>query len=147
MTIQEYAASAIEKSSEDLVKIALTLPENKRQWKPLSKGRTALSQLAECAVINEMSAQVVKTGVWDTDLPVSTGREAAALDTFEKALCGLRDGTTALVSAVRATPDSDLDRLVTLPWGVAKLADVFLMPLWNMSYHEGQITYIGTLLA
>ena len=125
----------------------MALSEENREWKPLDKGRSAVSQLAECAVINETAARVVETGIWDVALPVMTGPQVAALDTFEKALSGLRDGTAALVCAVRAAPDADLGRVITLPWGTAKLADVFLMPLWNMSYHEGQINYIGTLLA
>jgi len=146
VTIQEYAAAAIEESASDLIQAALDLPEDKRDWKPQDKGRSALSQLAECAVINELSAQVVETGVWSAELPVMTGRQVAALDTFEDAREALRDGTAHLAAAVREVADANLGDVIHLPWRTLTLAQVFLMPLWNMSYHEGQITYIGTLL-
>ena len=147
MTIQEYAAEAIEKSAEDLIKAALALPEDKREWKPLDKGRSALSQLAECAAINTLSAKVVQAAAWQDSLMAEHGPLIAALDTPDKAMAALREGTAALVKAIRATPDAALDTQITLPWTTATLAQMFLMPLWNMSYHEGQITYIETLSA
>ncbi len=146
MTIQEYAASAIEKSASDLIQAALTLPEDKRDWKPQDKGRSALSQIAECAVINELFAQVVETGVWSGERPVMSGRQVAALETFDDAMEALRGGTAHLAGAVREAADANLSDVIPLPWRTLTLAQVFLMPLWNMSYHEGQINYIGTLL-
>lgn len=146
MTIQEYAAAAIEKSANDLIQAALSLPEDKRDWKPLDKGRSALSQLAECAVINELSAQVVETGIWSGERPVMSGRHVTALDTFDDAVEALRGGAAHLAAAVRGAADANLDDVIHLPWRTLTLAQVFLMPLWNMSYHEGQINYIGTLL-
>ena len=145
MTIQDYAADAIEKSAEDLIKVAMALPEDKRDWKPLDKGRSALSQLAECAAINTLSAKVVEAAAWQDSLMAEHGPLVAALDTPEKAIDALREGTVHLVKAIRETPDSHLAHQITLPWATVSLAQMFLMPLWNMSYHEGQITYIETL--
>ncbi len=146
MTLQEYAAAAIEKSASDLIQAVLTLPEDKRDWKPMDKGRSALSQLAECAVINELFAQVAETGVWSAERPVMSGRQVAALDTLDDAMEALRGGTAHLTAAVRGAADANLGDVIHLPWRTLTLAQVFLMPLWNMSYHEGQINYIGTLL-
>lgn len=38
MSLQGYAASAIERNAGDLIQAALALPEGKREWKPLGKG-------------------------------------------------------------------------------------------------------------
>lgn len=146
MTVQGYAAAAIEKSAGDLMEAALTLPEDKRDWKPMGKGRSALSQIAECAVINALFAQVVETGVWSGERPVMSGRQVAALETFGDAREALRGGAAHLAAAVRGAADENLSDVIYLPWRTLTLAQVFLMPLWNMSYHEGQINYIGTLL-
>ncbi len=151
MTIQEYAAAAIEKSAGDLVGAALALPEDKRDWQPLGKGRSALSQLAECATMNTLAARIVAAGAYQESLMAEWGELLPTLDTPEKAVSQMREGAAALTSAVREAPEADLGNEITLPWATVTLAQFFLipfflMPLWNMSYHEGQINYIGTLL-
>ena len=146
MTIQEYAAAALEKSAGDLIQAALALPEDKRDWQPLEKGRSALSQLAECAVMNTLAAKIVRAGAYQESLTAEWGEMLPTLDTPDKAIAKLREGTAALASAVREAPDVNLGNEISLPWTTATLAQFFQMPLWNMSYHEGQITYIKTLL-
>jgi hypothetical protein len=146
MTIQEYAAAAIEKSAGDLLQAALALPEDKREWKPQEKGRSALSQLAECATMNTLAAKIVSAGAYQESLMAEWGELLATLDTPEKAVTQLREGAAALASAIRKAPDASLENEIRLPWATVTLAQFFLMPFWNMSYHEGQINYIGTLL-
>ena len=146
MTIQEYDAAAIEKSAGDLVQAALALPEDKRDWQPLGKGRSALSQLAECAVMGTLAAKIVRAGAYQESLMAEWSEMLPALDTPDKAITQLREGAAALAAAVREAPEADLGNEIALPWATVTLAQFFLMPLWNMSYHEGQINYIGTLL-
>ena len=146
MTTQDYATTAIEKSADDLIKAALALPEDKRDWKPLDKGRSALNQLAECVVTNEMSARIVEAAAWSEEIMAQYGEQVAALDTFDKAAAGLRESTAHLAAAVRGAADTSLGAEIRLPWATVTLAELFLMPLWNMSYHQGQITYIETLM-
>ncbi len=146
MTIQEYAAAAIEKSAGDLIQAALTLPEDKHDWKPQDKGRSALSQLAECAVMNTLAAKIVRAGAYQESLMAEWGELLPTLDRPEKAIKQLREGAAALASAIRESPEANLGKEVALPWATVTMAQFFLMPFWNMSYHEGQINYIGTLL-
>ena len=146
MTIQEYAAAAIEKSAGDLIQAALALPEDKHEWQPLGKGRTALSQLAECAVMGTLAAKIVQAGAYQESLMAEWGDMLATLDTPKKAITQLREGAAALASAIREAPETDLGKEIALPWATVTLGQFFLMPLWNMSYHEGQINYLGTLL-
>ena len=145
MTIQEYAASAIEKAAEELIEAAKLLPEDQWVWKPLDKGRTALDQLAECAATNAMTAKVVEAVFWQESMMPSYWQTIAAVDT-ENAVTVLREATASLVKAIRETNDSHLTVEIKLHHETVPLAQLFLMPLWNMSYHEGQITYSETLL-
>lgn len=147
MTVQEYAAAAIEKSTEDLIKVARELPEDKWEWQPLGKGRSALSQMAECAAQNTLDAKLVRAGTWQQSLLAEWQPLVTALDTPEKAIAALRAGTLALAEAVRKTPDAALGVQIAMPSAPVTLAQLSLMSVWNMSYHEGQITYIETLMA
>lgn len=145
LTVQEYAARAVERQAADLVKALAALPEDRRHWQPLDRGRTATDQVAECAMINGVSADIVAQQAWG-DIDMAERRRAqAALDTPQKAEAALKENTVRLVSGIRATPDEALGVAVTMPWETLPLADVFLMPFWNMASHEGQIKYIGTL--
>lgn len=145
LTVQEYAARALEKGAEDLITAAEATPEDQRAWQPLERGRTAVDQVAECAMINGGTAAVVVNRGW-SDIDMAEWRQAqAALDTLEKAVARLRENTARLTAAIRAAPDEALEMEIALPWATRSLADIFLLPYWNMSYHEGQINYIQSL--
>ncbi len=145
MTIQEYAASAIEKSVEELIAAVKLLPEDQWVWKPLDKGRTALDQLAECAATNALTAKVVKAVFWQESMMPDYWQTITDVDTGN-AITVLREATASLVEAIQTTTDANLTVEIKLHHETVPLAQLFLMPLWNMSYHEGQITYIETLL-
>jgi uncharacterized damage-inducible protein DinB len=43
--------------------------------------------------------------------------------------------------------EADLDREVTMPWGATfPIATAIFLPASHMTYHDGQINYIQTLL-
>jgi len=35
---------------------------------------------------------------------------------------------------------------VQMPWGMMTLAQIISYPYWDMSYHEGQINYLASML-
>ena len=133
-------------SSDSLAKAATDLGD-KATWSPLDKGRTAIDQVAECALISQwiagvLTAQAMPAPDWD-----AFGVAKAALDTTEKALESLTAGTDALAAAITALPDSAAGIDVTLPWGATMtLGQLPTIVVWNNSYHDGQINYISTLL-
>jgi len=47
---------------------------------------------------------------------------------------------------VREVRGADLGAEIAMPLAAITLAQLFLMPVWNMSCHEGQINYIETLM-
>lgn len=148
LTIQDYAARTLEKGADDLIQAALRLPEDKQEWQPLDRGRTALNQMAECAFLNGLFTTVVEQRAWSDLDREQMARERAALNTLDKAVATLRQNTARLAAAVRATPDEALGMTIALPpslRGSRSLAECFLLPFWNMSYHEGQINYIASV--
>ena len=145
LTVQEFAAKIVEKGTEELIKVVRKTPTERREWKPLERGRTALDQVAECALINGGSAAMIEKHAWPADLAPGWEQAHAALDTIDKAVTALQENTARLASAIRATPDDALELTIPLPWETITVALAFLLPYWNMSYHEGQITYIQTL--
>ena len=159
-TVPEFVAAATQKTAEDLITALLALPEDKRGWRPLDQGRSALDQAAECAVTNRISIAVVESAWVQNDpekltaalraLPTdaeSWRRAKAEIDRdAETVAAALRENTEKLAATIRAVPTDALDTEVELPWGPATASFVINYPLWNMAYHEGQISYIATLL-
>ncbi len=158
-TIQEFVAEELQRTMDDLMAALLALPEEKRQWSPLEKGRTALDQVAECAVTNKYIAVIIECACVPNGRENLTPETRAALNdaeawNSEKAglardtdtvTAALQENTRRLIDAILAAPTASLDTEVKLPWEKTALSSVIAYPWWNMSYHEGQINYIDTL--
>ena len=145
MRVQDFIASQTEVVMEGILRSVRALPADKLDWKPFDNGRSAMSQLQECAVSPEIFIRALSGGgyVYTDDLKAK--REA--LTTIDAAERKLREGTGELLMAIRETPDSKLEDPIDLPWGATwRLVDVMNMHFWNLTYHVGQINYIQTLL-
>jgi len=147
-TIQEYLAAATEKAASDLVAAFDRLPEDKRDHEPADTSRSALDQLAECVLLNGYIADTVTTHAWPPDRIEAYMREKVeygALDS-ETLRARLHENTQRVAAAIRATPDEALPNEIQMPWGPRTVAQIIGIPLWNMTYHLGQINYIASLL-
>ncbi len=147
-TVQEYVAAATEKGAADLVTAFGRLPEDKRHHRPSDTSRSAMDQVAECAVLNGYTVDLLRTRKWPID-----GYEPFARDKAEAAAlegpalqARLAENTKRVAAAIRALPDDALPVEVEMPWGPKPLSEIIGFPLWNMTYHEGQINYIASLL-
>ena len=58
----------------------------------------------------------------------------------------LLENTQKVAAAIRAMPDDALAIEIHMPWGVQTLGAILAYPNWNMTYHEGQINYIASML-
>ncbi len=152
-TLQEFLVTATQKAADDLAAALLRLPEDKRGWSPDGKGRTALDQVAECAVLNGYTADLIQTRTWQTDWFdkfFSEKAEAAAQD-WETLHARLQENTQRVVQAIASVPDEALADKIELPgWTTARmmtLTEIMARSYWNMTYHEGQINYIASMLA
>ncbi|MGI4791203.1 MAG: DinB family protein [Janthinobacterium lividum] len=145
MTIQEYIARATQKKAQELLAAARALPEERQHWKPLGQSRSAVDLVAECAIMNQMSVQLLQERTWNEAGRTERQNAQAALDTLEKAAAALLENTDSLAAAIRAVSEEDLALTITLPGETTTVCEDLLHSYWNMSYHEGQINYIQTL--
>ena len=58
----------------------------------------------------------------------------------------LAKNTAVLIDAIRATDDADLDTEIAMPWGQMTIRAICTYPYWNLTYHQGQIYYISTMV-
>ena len=147
-TLQEFLASATQKAASDLQAALLRLPEDKRGWCPMGKARTALDQVAECALLNGGTGNLIQSRSWPKDFDFAdfdrAKTELARDGNAVRAL--LEQNTAAAIAAIRAVPEDDLGIEVQMPWGPMTVAQLLAYPSWNMAYHEGQINYIASML-
>lgn len=140
----------LETGLSDLEKTARAVPDDKLNWKPLDKGRTALDLLGDAA-----QTPVLVTRLLQSPDDFNPFEHFAQLTqerqdwTREQCLEKLRANTTAAIEAIRALPDNDLEKPVHLPYG----EDGLTLPLgaWLMIAYRtfvsrfAQINYIQTL--
>lgn len=150
MTTQEFIAAETERAMESLIRQAKRIPADRLTWKPMEEGRSALDQVAECAVIPGYMPGILASlkGPEFTEETMNAYRQAKdSLDTFEKAEALLRENTAKAVAAIKAVPEDKLGLEIPFfgpePW---KIAAIMNSHAWNMNYHTGQICYIQTLL-
>jgi hypothetical protein len=147
-TLQRFLSNATPKAATDLESALLRLPEDKRGWSAEGKARTALDMVAECAILNGATAKMIIIRQFDAHFDMATfqkakddlGQDLEALKTL------LHDNTTKVVAEIKKVHDEDLSVQIDMPWGPMTLSQICSYPYWNMSYHEGQINFIASVL-
>ena len=134
-------------SAASLAKLINELGD-KASWSPLDKGRTALNQVAECALMTGACIGIIQNKAVPNFDWEAFGKAQAELEANPEALLtALSTNTEGLIAAIDGLSAEDGAFEITMPWGatytLAGLADV---NYWNNTYHEGQINYIQTLL-
>ena len=151
-TLQDFLVAATQKAADDLTAAFLRLPEDKRSWSPNEKSRTALDQVAECAVLNGYTADLIQTRTWQKDWfdKFFNEKAAAAAQDWDTLHARLQENTRRVTEAIAAVPDAAMTDEIALPgWTTARtmtVAEAVARSYWNMTYHEGQINYIASLL-
>lgn len=147
-TVQEFLAASIANTKNELINALLALPEDKRGWSPADTARTALNMAAECAINNGFTADLILSRKWPDHNLATHFQERADLAAKDLGtLSGLLDkNTLRVIEVIRAVPTTDLDLPIETPYGNGPLSGICAYPYWNMSYHLGQINYIGTIL-
>ena len=138
----------LKKSVEGLTKATTELGD-KATWSPMDKGRTAVNQVAECALITGMVTGILNAKSMPPADMSGFGKAIAEIATSaESVLALLATNTDALCAAVATLTEADHGISVTMPWGTPMtLTEVAMLTYWNNVYHEGQINYIATLAA
>ncbi len=148
-TSQEYLVRVTLKAVKSLETALLSLPEDRRNWSPGGEARTALDMVAECTLMNEATITLLKTKVFATsfDFAEYDRKRTELCENWSILQTRLHESTAHVTEAIRAVPDADLTIVVPMPWGENTIEDIAGYPYWNMSYHEGQINYIASLLS
>ncbi len=146
--LQTFLAAATQKAADSLIAAVENLPEDKRGWRPFDKGRSALDQAAECAILNGTTAELLVNRAWPEEYSMDAfqrRKEELAQD-WNRLKALLLESTTQFIGVMQAVPEGDMDVQIALRWGPTSLAEIMAYPYWNMSYHEGQTNYIASML-
>lgn len=127
-----------------------SLPVDKQNWTPNAASRSALDQLQEVAVVFQGISEAVtnrKLVMTDEDFANFMAERKKLTDVAELEKI-TREGTERLIEFIKSVNESELEDVVEMPWGGDfRVADLLGYHSWNMAYHEGQIYFIGNLLA
>lgn len=147
-SVQEMAVEITLGAAKTVAANLQGMPADKQTWQPLDMGRTALSQVQECAVMNRFFTATLR----DRQAPELAWEqykaECAALETADKAIEALHASTEEFVGVAAAVPDGTLQDRISMPFAeglTMSVREVMFSPYWNMTYHQGQIAYIQTL--
>lgn len=145
--LQHFLARAIPKATEDLLTALNLLPEDKRNWSPMGDARTALDMVAEIAILNGSTADMIRDRAFgDMDMEGYMKEKAELAGDWPRLQKTLEENTARVIKAIEELPDSDLAAEITMPWGNMTLEQISSYPYWNTCYHEGQINYIASML-
>jgi hypothetical protein len=148
-TLQAHLATMTRKAADELSAAFLALPEDKRVWNPNNKARSALDQMAECAILNGYTATLIETQKWDAANmdAFMQAKSSLVAEGWEACTALLEENTSKVIVAIGAAPDDALSVKIQMPWGAQMMSEIIAYPFWNMTYHQGQIYYIGSMLA
>ena len=146
--LQDFFATATRKAADDITTAFLRLPEDKRNWSPDEKARTAIDQVAECALLNGYTADLIQNRTWTmgSDFTEYTRIKAELAQDWNAVKTLLDQNTAKVIAALGTVSDEDLGNPIEMPWRTQTLAEIIAYGYWNMTYHEGQINYIASIL-
>lgn len=145
-TLQQFLGNAIREQAKNLETAVNRLPEDKRDWSPMGDARSAMNMVAECAMLCDPTKIVTTRSFGDFDFVAYQKQRDELATNPAVAWSTLWPNVEAGIKTIQSVPDSDLDIEVTMPFGTFTIAQIISYPYWNMSYHEGQINYIASML-
>ncbi len=147
-TQQSFLAAATEKAAADLAKAFVALPQDKRLWQPAESARSAMDQVAECAILTGYMANLLHTRQWPDgqfDLFFSEKAELV-MQGWEEIHPRLVESAGRVAAVIAALTEDDLAVEIETPFRTQTIEGWMTYPHWNLIYHEGQINYIASLL-
>lgn len=106
-TLHEFLASSTQKAADELSAAFLRIPEDKRDWTPGGNARSALDQVAECALLNGYTVEMLRTRAF----PLGGGfqaylreKEEAKAQGWEHLSAMLQENTRRFIDACARFP-------------------------------------------
>lgn len=142
-SIKEIAKSGVMLQAELLIKDTKHIPEEKFAFCPMGCAKTARDILAEIAIVNVMLAKALTGAEKDEEFARRVEQASTLAELGEL----MSESAAVVVDAIDSLSEADLDKEVTMPWGATfPLWQAIFLPTSHMTYHDGQINYIQTLL-
>jgi uncharacterized damage-inducible protein DinB len=145
-TIQLYLSLRTKKIAEEMKAAYENIPEDKRSFAPMDMGRSAIDQLAEVAMLNMNVTNTITTHTVDIDFEQYFKDKAALSADPSGAMAKFEESIPIVCDAIAGASDDDMEKVIQFPWGPMTILEIVGYPLWNMSYHTGQINYIASLI-
>jgi len=131
------------RQAELIVKDAKYIPEERFAFCPAGCAKTAKDILAEIASGNVMLGAAIAQEGPDEEFTKRVA-QATTLEVLGKLVIESAEKACRVMDSLS---EADLDREVTMPWGAKfRIGEAIFLPISHMTYHDGQINYIQTLL-
>ncbi len=147
---KDLILSLMQSGEQSLIRTFNAVPDDKLNWAPLDKGRTALDAFSEAAQTCQMVTKLIETKGEMKPSPQMFAQMKAERANWSKddALAAMNTNSAALYTALGTLSEDDLAMPVTMPMGGGTT-----MPLgaWTMMAYRtfiarfAQINYIQTL--
>lgn len=142
-SIKDLAKGGTMHAAETLVKDSKYIPEDKFAFCPMGCAKTAEGILREVAGTNGRLAGAIAGKAADEGFAGKV-EKASGLDTLGQLVM---ESAKLVCDAIDAIAEADLEKPATMPWGASfPLFMAIFLPSQHMTYHDGQINYIQTLL-
>ena len=142
-SIIEMAKGGTMRQAELIVKDTKYIPEERFAFCPAGCAKTAKDILAEIARGNLMLGGAISGAAPDEGFNKRVD-QASTLEALGKLVIESAERACQVMDALS---EADLDREVTMPWGAKfRIGEAIFLPISHMTYHDGQINYIQTLL-
>lgn len=151
MRYQDHIIEATRRAASEAFKYARQVPADKLNWKPLDEGRSVLDLCREMAACPQWADMILKgqpMPSFSEEELVEMDKAQAHLTTAELCEAECMKNLETFFETVRTFPDDRLNEKYTLPFDGGQtitMAENMEYPLWNLTYHQGQIAYVQTL--
>lgn len=150
MTAIDFLIYNTQRRLDAIFEVARTIPADKLDWKASAESRSALDQLQEVATcVDEFWAAHAERKVeWNPEKFVAWQERRGKITDLDELQKIANEEHARLFEAMRGMSEEYLALPVEMPFQRPfTVLDILAYYSWNASYHEGQITFIKTLLA
>jgi len=147
-SVQQFLADSTKHAANELTAALARVPEDKRAWSPMGDARTALDQMAECALLSEWTADVIDARAWPKTMDMDGYLKEKARIAQNPGEIGalLEESVARVAKAILGLSNEEMAVVVETTFGPMTWSQIATYPYWNMSYHLGQINYIASML-
>ena len=149
MNAQEFLNLLTERRVKSLFEVARTIPADRLAWEPAPGARSALNILQEVSTAVDAFWQIYtdRRMDWSPESYSEWLNRRESLTDIDDLETACLASTARLAEFTLTVPTEELLDNVELPFpGDHDVAEILSYHYWNVSYHEGQLNYIVSLI-